>query len=360
GNKTTQNYDAAALLGLKRRALIDDPRNCFAISRSCIDESSRVITLGIIEDKSKILRKNVDVPFTKTAPDLKDSSFVNWEKGSLVLGKGIDEFKINKTFAVASQKTNFSINYDNKGLYIHAKAFENQMASLAPSTNGAIPEDGESFEIFLSTTGSNDVYYQFIINPNNVKKAQYSVGDQGFNRNYTSKWQTEVSKGSDSWSARMFIPWADLGGKPTVGNRWFVNFFRNRSVGTTKESYAWSPTGSLYNDIKFYGDLGFQQGEGSIDEPVVVIPTVLSLEQKDRTLLIFPNPTVSELHLSIDPIIEKSIVETSLINTQGETVYTAKGFKSIIPVSGYAQGIYYVILREGNKKIYSAKTMIVR
>jgi len=129
-------------------------------------------------------------------------------------------------------------------IYVGIKCYEPELAKRVQAGHqGSTAYGGNSIELFLSPSGSNYEFYQFIVNLSGSSYSQYySEGGNIRPDAYRPEWKYAVSIEDGYWSVEMEIPltafywttydrWSDT---------WLVNMTRNRS-GDEKYKYStWS------------------------------------------------------------------------------------------------------------------------
>jgi hypothetical protein len=128
------------------------------------------------------------------------------------------------------EKTVVRLLYDNHGLYIGVKCFDERPDEIHGNPPGQ-PKDqwpeGDKFEVFLAGKNNGKTcYYQF---------AWDSRGNRYDGRNrdksWNGQWTLETAIGTDGWSSLAIIPWNDLGIKapPQTVNAGFLRYWNHNS-----------------------------------------------------------------------------------------------------------------------------------
>ncbi|MFC1462980.1 sugar-binding protein, partial [Verrucomicrobiota bacterium] len=90
----------------------------------------------------------------------------------------------------------------------------------------------DSVEVFLDTNNDRKDYYQLVVNAKGKYWAGYwpmAMSDGGKARAWKSSpvIKSTINKDAGQWTCEIMIPFDDIGGVPTKGTRWAVNFCRN-------------------------------------------------------------------------------------------------------------------------------------
>lgn len=139
--------------------------------------------------------------------------------------------------------------YDNKNLYLGVLVYPSSMEKL---TQKACQDDDKNIwsddhlEVFIQPDINSQVYYQFAVNPENLKSSHY--GDE------TPFFETATYKGNNSWSAEMVIPWSLLNITPEKGKVLGFNLAGAHTTADSFEWITWTKT-SNFHDIKRFGRL---------------------------------------------------------------------------------------------------------
>jgi len=100
----------------------------------------------------------------------------------------------------------------------------------------------------------------------------------------------------------------------------------------------------------FAGTYG--RGAWKISVPIQEPPVIQDVENAGINISVYPNPAVENLHIDLENIVGDVVVK--LFNASGELVlekqYTTNT-EIILPVKNYADGVYFVEVGDGEKKI---------
>jgi len=185
----------------------------------------------------------------------------------------LDRFTLNDSDATPAKKqTKAYICYDDKNIYVAIRCQEPDIAKIGP---GSTERDykhlytNDCVEVFISPRLG--VYYHFLLTTANTlldTKGNYEIGEDGYVRGGFSEfkldrsWNCEgfnsaTSRGKDSWSAEMSIPFARIGGVPKAGAKWTVNIAREeKHLG---ELSTFSPLFGAFHQPEAFSKLTFQK-----------------------------------------------------------------------------------------------------
>lgn len=157
-----------------------------------------------------------------------------------------------------TQETQVLTCYDEKGLYIAIRAFENDMEHVLATD---VKRDGDickndSIEMMLNPKPEQDDYFQVILN---TKNTQYD--GIGWDRTFDFKWKSAVGIDEKGWVVEFHIPWTEIAVEetPKAGDKFLTNFYRNRYRGQEYVLSQWSPSFVINNHkSEYYGTLLFE------------------------------------------------------------------------------------------------------
>ena len=118
---------------------------------------------------------------------------------------------------------------------------------------------GNSIELFLSPSGSNYEFYQFIVNMNGSTYTQYySEGGNIRPDPYKPAWQYAVAMGDGFWSVEMEIPLSAFywTGHARWSDKWMVNVTRSRPGEEASRLSTWSPLKFNFHEPQNFNTLG--------------------------------------------------------------------------------------------------------
>ncbi len=158
----------------------------------------------------------------------------------------------------AKVQTQIWMLHDNDKLYIAAKMLEPEMAELqatAEEHDGNVWND-DDLEIFLDPGKKKDPsdYFQIAVNALGTSSDQRGAPDVSGDTAWDCKdCVIKTSKGKDYWTVELAIPLKSLGvTKPAAGQRWGVNFARDRKAGAGENS-SWVNMGPEWHQPDQFG-----------------------------------------------------------------------------------------------------------
>lgn len=154
---------------------------------------------------------------------------------------------------------------DKTGLYIGVKCHETEMDKLAARIN---PDNllrtvftNDVIEIFLDTQNSCYRYYQIGVDAaGQVATLFYRDGPNTLNPEFPLSVKAQAEKQKTSWTAEIYIPFAEVGGIPGSEARWGINVLRNRQkkAASPQELSAWFPNEKgLFHAPEAFGRIVF-------------------------------------------------------------------------------------------------------
>ena len=151
--------------------------------------------------KLTALRTKTAIPFD---PEFKAGPWADAES--------ITNFTMNGIDLPANSQTAVKLLYDDNALYFGVKLFHKNPEKMAfrPPTPGNVQPQGEGVEIFISGRwkGQNG-YVQLVTDPAGNRQWSFKA-----NRGWNGKWNRQVIRTADGWSALVSIAWQDLGMMP--------------------------------------------------------------------------------------------------------------------------------------------------
>ena len=167
----------------------------------------------------------------------------------------------------ASQKNSIKIIYDDKFLYIFAKASTKDGKASVPSLERDYQVQGTDAIFFLLDTYSDSSNaFWFEANSVGVKKdALVSNGGLRFQSDIDFSWDIKYDvktvKHDGFYSVEFKIPFSSLK-FPEGSTKWKVNFYRADNVYSEFNSWAKVPKGQNGLNISFFGELIFDKPLG--------------------------------------------------------------------------------------------------
>ncbi len=146
----------------------------------------------------------------------------------------------------AEAQTTVRLMNDQTYLYIIFECEEPEMGGLLASAGRAADVfRDDCVELFISPRGSS-YYYQIALNAFGVL---YDARVRRDDQSREVEWNSEITVGSfrleNSWAVELAIPFASLGGVPAPGEKWEINFTRQRKLNPAfdkiAENSSWFP-----------------------------------------------------------------------------------------------------------------------
>jgi len=171
---------------------------------------------------------------------------------------------------LAPRQTVVYVGFDAQKLYVAFRCpHEGKFGAGKPDRDKGWGSDAEGVEVWLQPPDDECVH--FVGWPSGG--ILDSRGKAGFAWNGRWEFANSVEDSAETvggvllfarklWTAELAIPFADLGGAPTKGATWRVNFCRDFSVPKGKQRTAadwtsWSPIQGRFNDAKQFGTARF-------------------------------------------------------------------------------------------------------
>ncbi len=157
-------------------------------------------------------------------------------------------------------QTGFKILPFEDRIYVGIKCYDPKLSKKAQEGAG-VPTayDGNCVELFLSPSGSNFEYYQFIVNMTGSTYTQY-YSEGGFISPdpYKPDWAYAVYTGDDYWSVEIELPltafyWT---GTARWSDTWMLNVTRSRPGDETSRLSTWSPLQFNFQEPANFNSLG--------------------------------------------------------------------------------------------------------
>lgn len=175
-----------------------------------------------------------------------------------------------KPFAVPSgqkrQKTYLRYGWDNRNLYLMFACEESSMNKIKTEKrrfdDKYIYQDDE-IEIFLDPSNKRKGCYQILVNPSASFADIKYIGNKS-DKSWKSNAKIKVFKYNPknhkgAWYVEMAIPFASLGGEPSAGDKWAVNFCRSRRAETPNQISSWSRhIKDKFNQPEWFGTMTFE------------------------------------------------------------------------------------------------------
>lgn len=146
--------------------------------------------------------------------------------------------------------------YDDEALYLGyycEEPYMNKIKATAKLRDGNTFYD-DSVEVFINMNPKTYKYNHFSVNTLNTRFDQ-----QMYNTSWTKNWESAIYKGDKMWSCEMKIPFSELYVySPNYGDKYRMNFTRNRWVKPEGENLAWSVTYGSFHILERFGYVFFE------------------------------------------------------------------------------------------------------
>lgn len=154
--------------------------------------------------------------------------------------------------AQTSEKTETQIWYNDKGMYLGIKCFDDKASKNKCESlkHDAAVWNDPSIELFVDPNLTRNYYYHMAFNQIGAKADAY-CGDMSWN----PQWSVAVStdpKG-EYWCAEVFLPFGEMGINRATGDWWGLNVCRNNK--NRNEYDCWSPTYAGYHTPERFGQI---------------------------------------------------------------------------------------------------------
>ncbi|NQV38099.1 MAG: carbohydrate binding family 9 domain-containing protein, partial [Candidatus Marinimicrobia bacterium] len=155
----------------------------------------------------------------------------------------------------ATEKTAFSIAYDDNYLYVGIMAFTEDISTIRKILSRR-DEETPSDWLFVSIDSYNDnrTAFEFGLNPSGVKRDLRRFDDDNYDDNWDAIWEGKSSVNHDSWSAEFKIPLREL--RFDEGNEQTWGLQINRYIAKNNEDDYWTYWSKDESGwVRHYGDL---------------------------------------------------------------------------------------------------------
>ena len=185
-----------------------------------------------------------------------------------------------------SQKNEIKIIYDDKFLYIFAKASTKDGKASVTSLERDYQVPGtDAIFILLDTYSDSSNAFWFEANSVGVKKdALVSNGGLRFESDIDFSWdikyEVETFISEEFYNIEFKIPFSSLK-FPEGSTKWKIQLYRADSANSEFSSWTKVPKGQNFSRLSFFGDLIFDKPLGSSKSPIIVIPYTNGIVSKD-------------------------------------------------------------------------------
>jgi len=150
---------------------------------------------------------------------------------------------------LCSAQTIFKLLPCEDRIFVGVKCMEPNMEWVMQTRQRGSIYTSHAVELFLSPSGTDYEFYQFIVTINRQLSTQYySEGGNIKPDPYKPVWDNAVYFGEDYWSVEIEIPLTALYWTPHIrwSDKWLVNICRTRYSPSGEEHTSWSPLGFGY------------------------------------------------------------------------------------------------------------------
>lgn len=164
----------------------------------------------------------------------------------------------------AASRTEVRILYDDIGIYVGAKMYDDDPASIQKELSERDDlANTDWFGIILDAYRDGINGFGFIVSARNVQfDTKYSTF--GEDSGWDAVWQSKTNLNSEGWVVEMMIPYSALRFPETEEQTWHVNFVR--SIALTGERAYWSEVDPQVDG--FLNQAGYLAGLKNIKSPV--------------------------------------------------------------------------------------------
>lgn len=196
--------------------------------------------------------------------------------------------------APADIATSATISWDDNGLTVEFTCEDGEIVTQQRDRDDQEMWQDDGVEVFLDPGHTHDFSGKWVhvlvtaagavMDQRGPGESHPLTGDpkQG-NVGFTAKdMRTTVNPTDNGWRATIFLPWSDLGAKPTAGDVWGMNL--NRTDHPQGRYLCWSPTFGPFLKIHRWGHLVFADEQGDSSEALQGIERVhaMLIERTNR------------------------------------------------------------------------------
>jgi|GEM_PF-2728003 len=169
--------------------------------------------------------------------------------------------KIGKSDFRTLKQTTFKMAYDRHYIYVAVHCDEPDIANVKGSIDYNPSMWREDCTEVLIQPKQQDVYRQYIINPNGARLSASRSESTGVwsDGSPFDQWQVSSYRGDRFWSFELAIPFDAIGKTPAAEEQWRANVCR--SIQTFDSGgdnlTTWSPMRKGYHEVNRYGTLVF-------------------------------------------------------------------------------------------------------
>ncbi|MEM1119706.1 MAG: DUF5916 domain-containing protein [Bacteroidota bacterium] len=217
---------------------------------------------------------------------LTESTWQNAQSASdLWLSFPVDDerAKLNSTFKVA---------YDDNFLYIAAEMADPNGTIIQTLKRDVDFWGGDNIVVVLDPVNQKSNGFMFGVNPYGVQMEGLLTGNTGsrgsrpgsgsMNDDWDNKWYSKASRGPNSWTVEMAIPFKTLRYDETK-TTWGINFIRTEASNNTFQVWSQVPVQFRSVDLNYTGALVWDQPPKKAKGNVAIIPYISGSTFQDFT-----------------------------------------------------------------------------
>ena len=204
-----------------------------------------------------------------------------WQEAQ-VAGDFFQNFPMDSSFAALQAEVRLA--FDESFLYVGATVYQQREDYIITSLKRDF-ENGGSDEFAVNIDPFKDKVngFHFAVTPFNVRREGIIDNGTNINRDWDSKWYSEVANHDDRWVVEMAIPFKTLRYSRADGdNSWRINF--SRIAVKQNERSSWVPVPRQFgaNHLAFTGLLKWEGQPPAPGLNISVIPYVTGSSSKDH------------------------------------------------------------------------------
>lgn len=163
------------------------------------------------------------------------------------------------------QKTIVKVLYDNTGIYIGARLFDNDPQKIAQQlTERDDLANDDFFGVFINGYNDKQQCYEFIVSAAGVQLDAKATKENGEDTTWNGVWYSAVKIHDKGWDVEMKIPFFELRFPKSEVQQWGVNFFRN--IQRERKKLSWNHISNKGGSFTLYD--GILDGLQNIETPL--------------------------------------------------------------------------------------------
>jgi hypothetical protein len=189
---------------------------------------------------------------------------IEWQNASIA-NQFIERSPNNGKQEPANLRTEVRVLYDDIGLYIAAKLYDNEPGKIAKELveRDDVGND-DLFGVVINGYNDKQQSLEFIVMPTGVQYDAKITSESGEDGSWNAVWQSAAKINEDVWSVEMKIPYSELRFPKKDIQTWGINFIRK--VQRTKTSYDWNLVDNTKGSYLLYD--GVLEGIEKINPPI--------------------------------------------------------------------------------------------